>query len=63
MYYNWYITFIESYYFLCVKKTIRANLSKHESINMQIDRNGFEVLQKCNFLLLPSNQEHSKHLG
>ena len=22
VYYNWYIAFIESYYFLCVKKTI-----------------------------------------
>ena len=68
---------MESYYFLCVKKTIIiTNLSKQVSIYTQIVRNGLfecskytilqltlKVRQKCNFLLLPSNQEDSKRLG
>ena len=61
---------MESYYFQCVKKTIEKELSKQVSIYTQIVRNGLiecskytflqltlKVRQKCNFLLLPSDQE------
>ena len=44
VYYIWYKTFIESYYFLCVYEDYRTDLSKHVSINMQICRN---CLYKC----------------
>ena len=65
---------MKSYYFR-VKKT-RTDLSEQVSIYMQIVCNGLfkcskytilqltlKVRQKCNFLLLPSNQEDSKQLG
>ena len=44
-----YIAFIESYYFLCVKKTI-TDLSNHLSINTQIVRNGFFKCSKYTIL-------------
>ena len=67
---------MESYYFLCVKKDYRTDRSKQVSIYTKIVRNGlfkcskYTILQltlkvrpKCNFMLLPSNQECSKQLG
>ena len=39
VYYIWYIAFIESYYFLCVKKTMKQ-ICRNVSINMQIVCNG-----------------------
>ena len=54
----------------------RTKLSKQVSIYMQIVHNGLfkcskytilqltlKVRQKCNFLLLPSNHDHSKQVG
>ena len=67
---------MESYYFLCAKKTIEQIYEKQVSVYTQIVRNDLfkcskytvlqltlKLWQKCNFLLLPSNQERSEQLG
>ena len=58
------------------KEDYRTDLSKYVSIKSQNVRNGLfksskytillltlKMRPKCNFLLLPSNQERAKHLG
>ena len=66
---------MESYYFLFVKRTIEQICHKQVLIYTQIVRNHLfkcskytilqmtlKLRQKCNFLLLPSNQRRSEQL-
>ena len=71
-----YISFIESYYYLCVKKTIEQIYKAICSLSCRLFVIGLfksskytilsltlKVRPKCDFLLLPSNQDIAKQLG